>query len=197
MRFTLIALALFLFLPHAAHAAGCATVDGRPLTDRLKEAEVAFIGTVIAVDGDRATFRVDHDLKNPARQPYDYGTEHKDDQCDHKFNLSETWIYGGQGITDPTFQLTQAQPLQRLDDAELAIAEGWQSCTADNECELFQYGCTATGLRADHIEQGKAKYWTGINDPRAANCAPSRAIYGVSLCVDRKCGWHIIPPPPQ
>ena len=89
----------------AGSAEACRFVQSRvPYPERLAAIPVVFQGTVVAVDEDSATFRVDRPVHGIA-----VGALHKvpmtKDSCANRFSVGDVWLYAGSSQTEPSLFL--------------------------------------------------------------------------------------------
>lgn len=175
--------------------------DTRPLSVRLGEQKVLFIGVVERVTPEEVRFTVEHSLRGGAVGSYPAAFELPGSKCNLEFALGDRWLFAGQYLMSPSVRLGRATDstrdslgaLKRLEDAGLKLSAAWQSCGRDDECVLVPVGCTATASNLGSKERLTAAAWSKGGDPRATNCSASGDSYRVALCVDHRCGAWALP----
>ena len=206
MKFASLQVAMALaFLISLPVASACsfdeASIDSRPLAQRLVEAPLGFIGRVNSVakvrSGYQVSFSVEHRLKGviPGESiSLDLGSS----SCHIRFSPGQKWLYAGELLSSASV-LLESKPGEsiakvfRVDDSRLEVPLSWQTCKRDQDCRGIEYGCGGmTSAHVDHLEGARKKAWVKGGDPRILSCAftgqlPDR----VPLCESGRCGvWQ-------
>ncbi len=174
-------------------------MDTRPLSVRIGEQSLAFVGTVTSVAGKTATFEIEHPIKGLATGQTTYDVEVGDSSCHHRFAVGQRWLFAGNVYLSPSYLLSAPDSLKfaRVDDARLALPAAWQQCQVDADCAPLFYGCSLpTAVNKARLQQAQEKAWTRFGDPRAVNCAGSVETYVLPapFCQKKICSMMSITP---
>ncbi len=196
-------LASAMALPLAWSAMACSVVDGRPYSQQLESAPLAFVGTVTSVMGPNVTFAVHHAI---AGNPGAFTTVKADppSTCAISFATGQRWLYAGPAAKHPTQLLlartlgvadTEFGPLRRVDDARAELPSAWQACSSNTQCVPVRIGCRVTAANAAHASEAQAQAILKVGDHRAMECSspPAEVLpLGKPQCVAARCGSWVL-----
>lgn len=206
-RVTLAASVACLALVASQEAAACRfSLDKRPLSDRMREAPLLFVGVVSASTESSVTFDVEHPIHGNAvaSQPLKIALSMPKSSCSIRFVVGDRWLYGGDTVPAPSSHLGRADQasaeaigrLRRQPDASLDLPATWQLCEADSQCRSLAYGCSSTAVNGMFFEPARRQAWAKSGNPATVNCINYDPAVKLDrpLCVARRCGtWALLP----
>lgn len=185
-------------------------IDNRSFDERLAAAPVAFIGTVLSVDGSRTTFAVEHAL-HPASLDKRYVIDQPQrSTCTNVFEVGQKWLFAGGNTYEPSMRLDVGRSaskwdgetlgrLQRSDDKALELLPEFTRCSSDAQCVRLAYNCSSTSVNAASLSQAKKHVFGARRAARpeavscpAADISKSIGIPGVMCHVGRCGGWRLV-----
>jgi hypothetical protein len=176
-------------------------IDNRSYVELLGAERLAFVGTVMAVQGRKVTFEVGHVFAGSVQGKATVDAA-EPSTCAIAFQVGQRWIYGGNYTTSPSVLLETngsgplsdgAGRLRRSDDERLVLPAAWQACRASSECVIVPAGCSYTAANKARAAEVARKAVSIVGDHRAMECARRQDVLDLgSQCVASRCGsWFV------
>ncbi|HSH71457.1 MAG TPA: hypothetical protein VK974_00230 [Methylophilaceae bacterium] len=171
--------------------------DERPLSIRIQEQPLVFIGTVVQSayrgSSDTARFRIEHVIKGLPDGQQTFEVKIGKSSCDLGFETGQRWLFAGSSMPSPS-QLLSSEgnaSLVSVSDAKLGLPQGWKDCKTHRDCARISYGCQqVAAVNQLHLQQSQKKAWAIFGDPSTLECAltePRPYILPGAYCEQNSC----------
>ncbi len=64
--------------------------------EKIAASQIAFVGTIIKIDKDNVTFKIDKDLKNKNRTSFE--VTQGNSSCSQRYEINDQWLYFGNSL---------------------------------------------------------------------------------------------------
>jgi hypothetical protein len=175
--------------------------DNRSYGQRLAAEQLAFVGTVTAVQARKVTFVVAPVFAGSAEGKKTIQAA-EPSTCAISFQVGQRWVYAGNFTTSPSVLLKTAASgplggdggrLVRLDDARIGPRPEWQTCQSNAECVAVPAGCGHTAANIGNAGAAGKRAVAVLGDHGAMECATKDGVVSIGAqCVSSRCGNWVL-----